>query len=87
LSDIKVPIGKLFERRSKSTGRCYLAGRLGDARVLIFRESNIPKEALAGADAMWTIFVAVGDQGFAEREERRQRAPLAATGSFRREGK
>jgi hypothetical protein len=77
LPDLKVPIGRLFERRSKSTGACYLAGRFGDVRVLIFRESNIPKEALAGADAMWTIFIAAGDQGFAEREERRQRPPLA----------
>jgi hypothetical protein len=77
LTDLKIPLGKLFERRSRSTGRSYLAGRLGDARVLIFRESNIPTEALAGADAMWTIYVAAGDQGFAEREERRQRPPLA----------
>jgi hypothetical protein len=62
----------LLERRSKSTGKSYLSGRLGDARVLIFRESGIPKEELCGADAAWQVFIASGDQGYQERAGRRE---------------
>jgi hypothetical protein len=85
LTDLKIPIARLLERRSKTSGKSYLTGRLGDARVLIFRETDIPKEELCGADAAWQVFVATGDQGYSQRVERRERLSLAAARPFRRE--
>jgi hypothetical protein len=82
MTDLKC---RLLERRSKSTGATYLSGRLGDARVIAFRETGTPADQLFGADAMWTIYVASGDQGYEARTERRERVPLAAARPFRRE--
>jgi hypothetical protein len=61
LTDLKIPITRLLERRSKSTGATYLSGRLGDARILAFRENSTPEDQLFGADAAWEVFIASGD--------------------------
>jgi hypothetical protein len=73
LTDVKIPWLRLYERRSKSTDLSYLSGKLGDLRVLCFRESGVPDAELYGADGRWQCFVAPGDQ----RVERRQRPALA----------
>jgi hypothetical protein len=78
LTDLKIPLARLFERRSKTTGLSYLSGRLGDARILCFRETDTPEEALFGADAVWQCYVSPADQGYQQRLERRQRPALTA---------
>jgi hypothetical protein len=78
VTDLKIPFCRVLERRSKSTGATYRSGRLGDARLIAFRENGTPEDELFGAVAAWQIFITVGDQNFQEREERRQRPPLAA---------
>jgi hypothetical protein len=69
MTDLKIPFCRLYERRSKSTGLSYLSGKLGDLRVLCFRESGVPESELYGADGRW--------ENYQQRVERRQRPPLA----------
>jgi hypothetical protein len=86
VTDLKIPLARLFERRSKSTGLSYLSGRLGDARILCFRETDTPQDELFGADARWQCYVSPADQGYQQRLERRQRPAVAAIGPSRRGG-
>jgi hypothetical protein len=79
MTDLKIPFLRLYERRSKSTGLSYLSGKLGDLRILCFRERDVPEAELYNSDARWQCYVT--------RVERRQRPALAAIGPFRREGR
>jgi hypothetical protein len=80
MSDPKIPMMRLYERRSKSTGLTYFSARLGDLRLVIFRDRDevVTEAELYGAEARWTAFVSPTDQGYRERVEGRQKPALAA---------
>jgi hypothetical protein len=77
MTDLKIPFCKLYERRSKSTGLTYLTGKLGDMRVLMFRDKDVPDEELYGADGRWQVYVTGGDQGYQQRLAGRHQQELA----------
>lgn len=87
MTDAKIPFLKLYERRSKSTGLTYFSARLGDLRLVIFRDrdEDVSEADLYGAEARWTCFVSPSDQGYQQRVEGRQRQPerLAAVATAR----
>ena len=80
MTDSKIPMMRLYERRSKSTGLTYFSARLGDLRLVIFRDrdEDVSEAELFGAEARWTCFVSPADQGYRERVEARQKPALAA---------
>lgn len=55
--DLKIPLTKLYEKTS-GRGSRYFVGRLGNARVVMFRD-----EQAEGADPVWQIFLSDGPQG------------------------
>ncbi len=83
MTDQKLPFLKLYERRSKSTGLTYFSARLGDLRLVIFRDrdEDVSEADLYGAVARWSAFVSPADQGYRDRVERPQRPALAAVAS------
>ena len=83
MTDTKIPFCRLYERRSKSTGLTYLSGKLGDLRVLCFREGDVPEGDLFGADGRWQVYVTPADQNYQQRVEGRQRPQLAAVATGR----
>jgi hypothetical protein len=81
MTDLKLPMCRLYERRSKSSGLTYLSGKLGDLRILCFRESDVPEDQLYNSDARWQVFVTSSDQGYQQRVNGRERPALAAVAS------
>jgi hypothetical protein len=81
MTDSKIPLTRLYERRSKSTGLSYLSGRLGDLRILAFRESDTAEDELYGADARWQVYVTSADQTYGQRLNGRERPALATVAS------
>jgi len=57
--DEKVFLGRLYERTSQRGNR-YFSGRLGLARVMLFRDEK------ADDDNVWQLFVQDGDTGAAQ---------------------
>ena len=57
--DEKVFLGRLYERTSQRGNR-YFSGRLGPARVMLFRDEN------ADTDNVWQLFVQDGDDKAAQ---------------------
>ena len=85
MTDQKIPFLKLYERRSKSTGLTYFSARLGDLRLVIFRDrdEDVNEADLYGAVARWTAFVSPADQGYQQRTDRPQRPALASVTTAR----
>ncbi|HEY8007720.1 MAG TPA: hypothetical protein VIE66_13215 [Methylocella sp.] len=83
MTDSKIPLTRLYERRSKSTGLSYLSGRLCDLRLVAFRQTDTPEDHLYNADAVWQVFVSPADQNYGQRVEGRQRPALAPIGPGR----
>jgi hypothetical protein len=40
----------------QGASRGYLVGRMGDARLVAFREADTPEDPHYGADARWQVF-------------------------------
>jgi hypothetical protein len=40
----------------QGASRGYLVGRMGDARLIAFREADTPEDPHCGADASWRVF-------------------------------
>lgn len=49
----KVPLARLYEKKSARTGATYYVGRLGLARVLLFRDRDQPEEG----DPIWNLLL------------------------------
>jgi hypothetical protein len=57
----KIPFFRLFERISRR-GTPYLSGRLGDLKLLAFREVDLTEDQLYGARARRTVYATPVDQ-------------------------
>jgi hypothetical protein len=57
--DGKVRLCQLFERRSATTGRRYLTGRLGGAKIVALLDDRA--ELKFGATAAFTVFLEPGE--------------------------
>jgi hypothetical protein len=76
MTDQKIPFLRLYERRSAKTGLTYLSGRLGDLRLVAFRQRDTPEDELYNAEAVWQVFASPADQTQRPAVEARQRPPL-----------
>jgi hypothetical protein len=76
MSDQKIPLLRRYERRSAKTGLTYLSGRLGDLRLVAFRQRDTPEDELYNAEAVWQVFASPADQTPRPALNGRQRAPL-----------
>lgn len=74
MTDLKIPFCRFYERRSKSTGNTYLTAKLGDVRLILFRDRDVPEDELYGADGRWQAFVTSGDQTYQQRSTSRELA-------------
>jgi hypothetical protein len=58
MNSAKIPLTRLYRKVSASTGQQYFVGRLGSARVLLFKDRDQPAEG----DEVFTLLIeAVAD--------------------------
>ena len=74
-SDFKLPFFKMYERVS-ARGATYFTARLGDVKLVIFREEDTAEDELFGARARWQAFAVSGEQPRRQTVEGRQRPAL-----------
>jgi hypothetical protein len=80
----KTPFFRLFERISKN-GTPYLSGRLGDMKLVAFRETDLDEADLYGARARGTVYAAPADQTQRPAVQARERPPLKGVAYSRTE--
>lgn len=54
MSDVKVPLLRLFERKSAS-GKTYFTAHFGDAKVVVFKDERC-EEPRYGSVAEWQMY-------------------------------